>query len=227
LSAYAPVVFQQEPAETIIRSSMMANIFLATCYLSWAVAYILIIRRGLADQAYGMPIIAAAANVAWEFIFSFLHPQDPPQSYGNLVWFTLDLLIVFQCVRYGRHEWTTSLSGAQFYAGCALVQAMAFAVVWFVSTRVTNGPRYVAFAQNFMMSALFIAMLLRRGNLSGQSLPIGLAKLLGTGSASVYLVMMGRSSALLNTLFLSILVLDGIYIALVLRLRAAGLHQSA
>lgn len=206
---------------------MMANILLATCYLSWTVAYVLIIRRGFADRAYGMPIAAAAANVAWEFIFSFVRPYDPPQLYGNLVWFVLDLLIVFQCVRYGRREWAARLSAAWFCAGCALVQVMAFALVWFASLEVTNGPRYVAFAQNLMMSALFIAMLLRRGNLSGQSLLIGLAKLMGTGSASAYCLLMGRGSPLLNVLFLSIVVLDGIYIALVLRLRAVGVREKA
>jgi hypothetical protein len=70
-------------------------------------------------------------------------------------------------------------------------------------------------------------MLLRRGNLSGQSLSIALAKLIGTGSASAYCVLMGRGSPLLDALFLSILILDGIYVALALRLRDAGVRENA
>jgi hypothetical protein len=205
----------------------MANLLLVICYVGWIVAYVLIIRRGLADRVYGMPMAAAVANVAWELIFSFVRPYDPPQWYGNVAWLALDLVIVFQCVRYGRREWGAYLSGAEFYAGCALVQVMAFALVWFASMEVTNGPRYVAFAQNLMMSALFIAMLLRRGSLSGQSLAIGLAKLIGTAAASLYCVLMGRDSPLLVTLFAGILLLDGIYVALVLRFRPAALRKIA
>jgi hypothetical protein len=37
----------------------------------WALAYVLIIRRGFLDETYGMPFVALCANVSWEFIFSF------------------------------------------------------------------------------------------------------------------------------------------------------------
>jgi len=164
-----------------------------------------------------MPITAAAANVSWEFIFSFVRPYDPPELYGNLLWLVLDVAILVQCVRYGRREWAHRLSAAEFYAGCALVQALAFALVWFGSAQFPNGARYVAFAQNLMMSALFIAMLLRRVRRSGQSLAIGWTKLVGTASASAYCVLTGRSSPLLATLFIAILVLDAIYLALLFR----------
>jgi hypothetical protein len=200
---------------------MVAQLLMATCYLSWVAAYVLIIRRGRADQAYGMPIAAAAANVSWEFIFSFVRPYEPPQLYGNLAWLFLDVVILFQCVRYGRREWAPPLSAPLFYAGCALVQAMAFGLVWFASQEVANGPRVVAFAQNLMMSALFIALLLRRRSGAGQSLAIGVSKLVGTAAASAYCVLTARDSPLLRTLFLAILVLDAVYVLLVRR-RALG-----
>ena len=57
----------------------------------WALAYVLIIRRGFLDATYGMPLVALCANVSWEFIFSFVHPHGPVQRPVNIVWFLLDL----------------------------------------------------------------------------------------------------------------------------------------
>src|SRR5659263_565954 len=40
--------------------------------LFWSITYILIIRRGLKDKTYGMPLAAVCANISWEGIFSCL-----------------------------------------------------------------------------------------------------------------------------------------------------------
>jgi hypothetical protein len=187
--------------------------------ICWLIAYALIIRRAHADRAYGMPITAAAANIAWEFIFAFVRPMEPPQLYVNIAWFALDAVIVFQCVRYGRREWAARLSAFEFYAGAFVVQGMAAALVWFGSMEFTNGHRYVAFGQNLMMSALFIALLLRRPDGRGQSVAIAFWKLVGTAAVSVYCVLTDQGSPLLNALFLFTLVLDAAYLELVRRAR--------
>ncbi len=70
----------------------------------WALAYLLIIRRGFLDETYGMPLVALCANVSWEFIFSFVHPHGPVQRPVNIVWFLLDLIILFQLLKYGPRE---------------------------------------------------------------------------------------------------------------------------
>jgi len=180
--------------------------------IGWLIAYALIIRRASADRAYGMPIVAAAANIAWEFLFSFVRPMAPPQLYVNIAWFLLDVVIVIQCVRYGRQEWSARLSAAEFYGGCLLVQVMAGTLVWLISEQITHGHRYAAFGQNLMMSALFITMLFRRGDRRGQSVAIAIAKLIGTAAASLYCLLSGRGSPLLDALFLFILVLDAVYV---------------
>jgi hypothetical protein len=180
----------------------------------WMMTYVLIIRRAHADQAYGMPIVAWAANVSWELLFSFVWPMGPPQLYVNVLWFLLDLPIAYQCFRYGRRDWADRLSSAAFGGGFALVLALAFALVALVSAQFEMGHRYAAFGQNLMMSALFIALRLRRGDNRGQSAAIAACKLLGTGLASVYCVITGPRTPLFLGLFVSILVLDGIYLAM-------------
>jgi hypothetical protein len=185
--------------------------------LFWMATYLLVIRRARADQAYGMPIVAAAANVSWEILFSFVWPMRPPQLYVNVLWFLLDLPILYQCYRYGRREWADRLSAPAFGGGFALTLAMAFTLVALISLQFENGHRYVAFGQNLMMSALFIALRLRRGDNRGQSVAIAACKLLGTGFASLYCVLTGRGSPLLDGLFVSILVLDAVYLVQVAR----------
>jgi hypothetical protein len=55
--------------------------------------------------------------------------------------------------------------------------------------------KYTAFGQNFMMSVLFITMLVSRGNVAGQSVYIALFKLMGTAIPSlVYLLMVFQTS---------------------------------
>ena len=42
----------------------------AGCFVFWLAAYVLIIRRGLKDRTFGMPIAALCGNIAWEVLFS-------------------------------------------------------------------------------------------------------------------------------------------------------------
>jgi hypothetical protein len=49
----------------------------------WILTYVFIISKGFKDKTFGMPLIALCANISWEFIFSFVFPYGPPQSYIN------------------------------------------------------------------------------------------------------------------------------------------------
>src|SRR3712207_6737729 len=70
----------------------------------WTLAYLLIIRQGFLDRTYGMPLVALCANISWEFIFAFVYPHDLPQGAVNVVWFSLDVVILFQLLLYGPRE---------------------------------------------------------------------------------------------------------------------------
>ncbi|MEH1954940.1 transmembrane-type terpene cyclase, partial [Nostoc sp.] len=51
-----------------------------------------------------LPLVALCANISWEFIFSFLHPHQPPQLQVNIVWFFLDVIILFEFLKFGQSE---------------------------------------------------------------------------------------------------------------------------
>jgi hypothetical protein len=189
----------------------------------WSLAYLLIIRQGFKDKTYGMPLAAVCANISWESIFAFLHPHSPPQLYINYAWFGLDMIIVFQLLKFGKKEFTFFSSG-QFYLIFVFALLMSFFSILFVTYEFHDWKgAYAAFGQNLMMSVLFLWMYFSRNNLRGQSIYIALFKMLGTGVSSLafYLYQpISQDSYLMPFLYLAILFCDVAYTVLVYQHRA-------
>jgi hypothetical protein len=192
--------------------------------LCWTIAYILIIRRGFIDRTYGMPVVALCANISWEFIFSYMYPHESPQLQVNMVWFLFDVFIFYQVLRNGDNLFYRRVSRALFLSAFPFILALSFCAVLFVTYEFNDFQgRYAAFGQNFMMSVLFAAFLVNRGNASGQSLYIALFKMIGTILPSVLFFMRYPASWLLNYFYVVILLFDGIYTVLLYRqLRVEG-----
>ncbi len=186
--------------------------------LFWSLAYILIIIRGFKDKTYGMPLFALCTNISWEFIFSFILPSTKPQIYINYIWISLDIFIMMQFLKLGRHEFPT-LSNKQFYTVFILALATVFGLILSITYEFKDWEgAYSAFGDNLLMSILFIVMLFRRGNLRGQSIYIAIFKTLGTALISVAFYLyepIAHGSVLLPFLFISIFVYDMIYIGLI------------
>jgi len=146
------------------------------------IAYFAIIYRGFKDSTFGMPIAALAANLSWEAIYSFF--LDPLGDYMHILsipWFFIDLIIAAQCLKYGGKEFTAPFVRKYFKAIFCAAIAIAFPIVYlsFYEFRDPDGV-YTGFGINFMMSFLFVAMLLRREGVGGQSMYIAIFKWLGT-----------------------------------------------
>jgi hypothetical protein len=194
--------------------------------VAWTITYLLIIWRGFADRTYGMPLVALGANLSWEFIFSFVHPSNQPQRTVNVIWLLFDLVILVTAVRFGAREFP-GLPRWLYLSGLGGILVLSYLGVLLFANEFDNGGAvYVAFAQNLLMSGLFLTMLwsrwLRRAEedpLRGQSVWIGVAKLVGTAfaSAMAYFTLPDYAgSALLAYLYLTILLLDGAYVAALL-----------
>lgn len=186
--------------------------------LFWSLTYILIIRRGLKDRTYGMPLAALCINISWEAVFSFIHPQLGHQLYINYIWFALDVLIVLQFLKFGKSEFP-ALSNKQFYTLFLLALVTGFGMVLSITHEFNDWQGvYSAFVDDFMMSILFIVMLFQRNDLRGQSIYIAIFKTLGTGlfSLAYYLYEpIAQGSILLPFLFISIFVYDLIYTGMI------------
>ncbi len=184
--------------------------------LFWTLVYIVIIRRGIKDKSYGMPMVALGANISWEFIFSFVKPHDAPQLYINYCWFFFDAVIVWQFIKYGKKELTSLIEEKYFYALSAITLIISGLLVYFISAEFNDWDgKYAAFGQNFMMSVLFVFMLLLRKDMRGQSIYVALFKMIGTVLPSFLFYCKYPDSFLLNTLYLSILTFDIIYVVMI------------
>lgn len=192
----------------------------------WTLTYIFIIRRGLIDKALGMPLTALCANISWEFIFSFIQPHGAPQIYVNYVWFVFDVAIVAQAIRYGFRDFPRVVPARLFYPYFALVLALSFFAVLFVTREFKdNDGKYAAFGQNLMMSVLFVSMLVRRNSAAGQSLYIAVFKMIGTLIPSYLFLRMFPASSLLTYLYVAIFIFDLIYVVMLYRkLRNDGIN---
>jgi hypothetical protein len=186
--------------------------------ISWTIVYVDLIHRGMRDKTCGMPFFALAFNIAWEFIYAFLVYQGfALQRAVNIVWFALDLGILYTYLRYGREEFPAGYR-KYFLAWSVSAIVAAFVVLYFAGKEFPDvrGGTYSAFAQNLMMSVLFIALLVRRNSISGQSMYIAMFKWLGTLAPTV-LVWVATGSRLVLVLGSACFFYDVIYIVMLWR----------
>jgi hypothetical protein len=198
--------------------SMFQRVLMDGGGLLWSLTYIFIIIRGFKDKTYGMPLFVLCVNISWEFIFSFILPSTKPQIYINYVWLILDVFIVIQFLKFGKSEFPSFLN-KQFYTVFLLALATGFGLTLSITYEFNDlEGAYSAFGDSLLMSILFIVMLVRRDDLRGQSIYIGLFKMLGTALISVAFYLyepIAQGSILLPFLFISIFVYDLIYVGLI------------
>ncbi|MFF4394311.1 hypothetical protein [Streptomyces sp. NPDC001480] len=190
--------------------------FLLGTGLFWTAAYVLLIRTGLRERTFGMPVVAFATNISWEFMFSFVRPPSGLMQVINIVWFCFDLAIGYTLVRFGRAEFPY-LPRPLFLPALAAVLLLAYPGMNFASEQFDHGEgALTAFGSNVAMSAMFLAMLAARRGVRGQSLAIALTKLIGTGCASLTLLtdpdaVPRHETALMHYFYVACFVLDAAY----------------
>ncbi|MBD3669742.1 MAG: hypothetical protein HUJ29_03130 [Gammaproteobacteria bacterium] len=200
--------------------------------ICWTLVYIDGIRIGLRDHSYAIPFWALALNLAWEIQYAVLGYQ----SYGlraqtgiNLLWFLLDLGILYTFIRYGKKYFPTTLQPGKFYAWIFLGIVSAIVIQWlfYHEFGLIPGAKYSAFLQNLLMSILFVSMLVQRGSAEGQSQFIAINKWIGTLAATLHLGLLdeGPGTFILVTGVL-IMIFDVLYIVLLQRVSSARSEKS-
>jgi hypothetical protein len=151
------------------------------CTIAWLVTYLCIIYRGFKDRTFGMPVAALAGNLSWEAIYAFfLDPLGDFMHVQSIAWFFVDVVIVWQVLKYGREDFSEPFMRRYFRAIVCAAIIIAFPVMYFAFLEFRDPlGYYTGFGLTFMMSFLFIAMLLRRGSPAGQSMYIAIFKWLG------------------------------------------------
>ena len=135
--------------------------------IGWFCTYLTILYVVWRDRTYAMPMLAMVTNLVWEFLFTFVYRDvgGPMQEWINVVWFSLDLVILATFLRFWRSDFPDRLKA---YIWPILLGSMAMAMALQVGIiqqfGKVYGAAYTAYGANLMMSALFLVMLLRRGD---------------------------------------------------------------
>jgi len=206
--------------------SLVANLLGMGCSLFVCLTYVLVILRGRKDKTYGMPFAAMCINVTWEFLYTFVyHPPgqwtDPDvwmHVLADFIWFALDIGIVVTWWQFASADRPPGLSPRWRGPALALGTGSAMAVIIGMAGQFkaveTQMPGTTSCSLRcLVMSALFVAMVLRRDSAAGQSLPIAISKLLASAMGSVYLLLIGFVSWFWVSLFVLTFLFDSIYLA--------------
>lgn len=148
--------------------------------ICWTLAYGLMIRRGVQDRTFAMPVTCVCANVAYEGLFSFHFPVDPLARYGNFLWLLFDLGLLYTCLRFGADDFVHPWLRRHFRVLTAGVLVVCIGFEWAFVRAFNDGyGQALSLATNSLVAFLMVAMALRRPHLRGQSFLIGLLLLLG------------------------------------------------
>ena len=194
----------------------------------WVLAYVFIIRQCFKDKSYGLPLVAICMNIAWEFVASWVIPNPVPLWHCfDRLWFFVDLVIVYQLLRYGRELQTIPEIQRNFhgvFAGTVVLSGMglyAFYVQYYDILGLVG-----AFMVNLVMSVTFLFFYFSRRRQKGRglSVPAAWCKMLGTLGTSIechYVIGMTQKWLgglhFLTYLCLSIFLFDCIYIYAVMK----------
>ncbi|WP_207760098.1 transmembrane-type terpene cyclase [Bifidobacterium scaligerum] len=196
---------------------MIKPVLMAVSGVCWSVTYISLIRNGFKERTCGMPLFALGLNICWEALYTFdgfvSNPSDI-QTWVNAIWACLDIAIVVTWVRYGRALLPTPARRhfAAFTTLALITCAMAQLAFYLRFDNTVEASQYSAFAQNAVMSVLFLTHLWNRGNGRGQTMSMAIAKCLGTlaptilggliESLNVYILLMGAICLIFDLLYI-------------------------
>lgn len=198
----------------------------------WFVVYVLAILYGRKHNSYAIPLVSVVLNSSWEAMAAFVWVAPQPLWHlGDIVWFGLDLVIVWQLLTHGRRRQHIAEMERWYYwvlagsFGLALACHDTFAR--FAADTLGFADSYIV---NLVMSILFIHMHFVRRESDGLTYGIAWAKMLGTGIISGALAFNlerffpSRSQwPFMYLLFAAIFALDVLYIVILARARRSGL----
>jgi hypothetical protein len=185
--------------------------------LLWFFTYALVLRRGYLDKAAGIPLFSLTLNLAWDISGAFIIPSPLIQHYLDIGFVVLNVVFTLQWFRYWRNDFP-NLSAFEFFFFWVIAQTMSFFVILLGNIELNDVLLYkMGFIDNFINSILFIALVYQRSALQGQSIYIGITKLLATGSMSLAMILRPvpglEDSVITIPLYVGIVILDVIYVA--------------
>lgn len=198
-------------------------LFAGGCYV-WVVVYAIYIKNIHQKKCIGMPVFAAAGNVAWEFVWGWIPPSTdmgPLLVWAYRIWFIFDLYIFYGVVRYGADQVMTPALKKNFRP-LIIITALGWGVLFYFFKKegfdTPIGANSAYMAQMFI-SVLYVMLILRHPKLVWFSAPVAWLKMIGTGTNTIFMLI-HYDSHFLHALAVMSLIIDNVYIYLFYRARA-------
>ncbi|MFC7420848.1 hypothetical protein ACFQNF_13345 [Iodobacter arcticus] len=166
------------------------TLFALGCLL-WVVAYILILLQAKRHQCVEMAVIAAASNLAWEFVWGVILRTDMGLFlvWTYRAWLFFDLFIFWQVLKLGLGQFTTPLF-KRYYQPIVWGSVVFFILLYWsmalsgIETPIGARSAYIC---QFIISLLCLILLVQQPSTIGYAWAIAWTRTLGTGLVSVFM----------------------------------------
>ncbi|QBC44555.1 transmembrane-type terpene cyclase [Iodobacter fluviatilis] len=201
---------------------LQLGLFAVGCLL-WVVAYALILLQAKQHRAVEMAVIAAASNLAWEFVWGVLLRTDMGAFlvWTYRAWLIFDLFIFWQVLQLGFGQFTNEIF-KQHYQKIVWTSVVFFILVYWSMTLAgidtPTGARSAYICQ-FIISLLCMILLIQQPSAVGYAWSIAWLRTLGTGLISIYMYLHNPADVFILVLAASSTILDVAYCGYVWQLR--------
>lgn len=195
----------------------------------WSFAYILMIRRGFKDRTFAEPVTVCCVNFAWEFLFGFHYAVPDLVRHGNQIWMILTGIILWTCWKHGPDDFANPFIRKWLRPSLLPIIGLCLLIEWgFVEAFQDYFGKALGCVTGVINAVVFLAMLLRRQSIKGQSCYIALGMFLGNACA-LYMALEpfpvnsvpppppDTPEILVKTLFAGMLPLNFLYLLLTVR----------
>jgi len=156
----------------------------------WLVAYVLAIIQGFKQKTYGLPMVAIGANFTWEILATIRWVAPITMwHYGAIAWMAMDMVIVYQLIKFGRGVQVIPEIKNGYYLALAVVFGLAYVFQGQYSEYYGDTLGFEdAYLINCSMSILFPFMYFARRESGNYAWAIAWFKMFGTGITSIAMV---------------------------------------
>lgn len=196
-------------------------LFAGGCYL-WVIAYAVDIVDIYKKRCIDMAVFAAAGNIAWEFVWSWIPPTTDmglALVWAYRIWFFFDIYIFAGIVMYGMKQITVPAL-RNIYKPMIILTAIAQALIYLTFKKQgydTPIGANSAYLLQLGISSLCVILILRQPPGVYFSYSVGWLRSVGTGMNTVFMVIhyphnyfvqiVAILSTLLDTVYVTIFVL--------------------
>jgi hypothetical protein len=200
--------------------TVLQLVLFGTGALLWIVNYIFIIRNIIKHKFVEMPASVLCANVAWEFLWSWIFVPDMGFAIGlgYKMWFVLDVYIVWNFYRFGYKQVSASVVPYYKLLFTFALAAWVLCLYFFIDQKMDNPiGANSAYIINILISSLYIFLYLRIEDKTLFSITTAWTKWVGTGFISAMCMLRWPENHWLLAMCAACFLMDMFYMYLVVK----------